>query len=259
MRKGKKIWLIAAGISVIVGMMMVAGALVAAGFDLSTVSFKDSEVTVTEAFDSIAFDLEVADITINPSDDKQCRVLFHEWETQPFTAEVRDRTLHIGSKYKRSWLDSFSFNFKKPTVTLYLPEKTYQSLTVHSVTGSVRLSEALRIKDVAVKSVTSDVTCEAAVSDTVTVQVVTGDVRLHGAAPKTIQLETTTGNVSLDRCDAQSITVHTVTGNITGTLLTGKTFHASTTTGRVAVPNDAPGGTCELTATTGNIRMELIK
>ena len=33
MRKGKKIWLIAAGISVIVGMMMMAGALVAAGFD----------------------------------------------------------------------------------------------------------------------------------------------------------------------------------------------------------------------------------
>ena len=104
-------------------------------------------------------------------------VFFHEWETQPFTAEVRDRTLQIGNKYKRSMAGQLFFNFNKPTVTCICPKRPYQSLNVHTVTGSVRLSEALRIKDVAVKSVTSDVTCEAAVSDTVTVQVVTGDVR----------------------------------------------------------------------------------
>ena len=257
MSKAKKITLIAAGVSVIAGMIMMTIALLGAGFNLSTDSLKDSEVTISEAFDNISVDLESAKVMLKPSDDKQCRIQFHEWESQKFAAEVKDKTLQIRYENERTWLDRLFFRFGKPSVTLYLPDKTYQSLNIRTVTGSIQLSEALSFKNLSVKSVTSDVTCDCAVSETAEIKAVTGSICLNNVKAKTIKVDVTTGSISLDRCDAETISARTVTGDISGTLLTGKTFRATTTTGRINVPDSTSGGSCELTTTTGSIKIEL--
>lgn len=84
----------------------------------------------------------------------------------------------------------------------------------------------------------------------------TGDIRLTDTvAAARLQIECGTGDVRFDNCDAGQIFVKTSTGDVVGTLRTEKVFAAKTSTGSVSVPDTAAGGKCEITASTGDIRI----
>ena len=60
-----------------------------------------------------------------------------------------------------------------------------------------------------------------------------------------------------DYTDADSIKVKVSTGNVTGTLTSDKIFNYSTGTGKVELPSSTSGGLCEITTSTGDIRIEI--
>ena len=70
-------------------------------------------------------------------------------------------------------------------------------------------------------------------------------------------IERSTGNVQFDGCDAAEIFVRTDTGDVAGSLLTDKVFVTKTGTGRINVPDMTVGGRCEVTTSTGNIRLNI--
>ena len=76
-------------------------------------------------------------------------------------------------------------------------------------------------------------------------------------AEESISVERSTGDVRLDRCDAGELSVKTSTGSVAGSLLSEKVFVTHTDTGRVDLPATAVGGKCEITTTTGNIRIRI--
>lgn len=85
----------------------------------------------------------------------------------------------------------------------------------------------------------------------------TGEIRLSGVTAETFLIERSTGDVTLENSDAEEIRIQTSTGDITGTLRTGKTFVTKTTTGDVSVPEGGSGGRCDITTTTGDIRIRI--
>ena len=66
-----------------------------------------------------------------------------------------------------------------------------------------------------------------------------------------------TGDVRFEECDAAEIFVRTDTGDIKGSLLTDKMFFAEADTGSVRVPKTTSGGRCEITTSTGDIRITI--
>ncbi len=86
----------------------------------------------------------------------------------------------------------------------------------------------------------------------------TGDIILKDVvASDGFDIKASTGDVRFDNCDAGRITVKTSTGSVTGTLRTEKVFIAKTSTGKIDVPDTVSGGRCELTTSTGDIRIKL--
>lgn len=85
----------------------------------------------------------------------------------------------------------------------------------------------------------------------------TGGIRLSGVTAETFLIERSTGDVTLENSDANEIRVKTTTGDVQGTLRSGKTFVTKTTTGDVSVPEGGSGGRCEITTTTGDIRIRI--
>ena len=84
----------------------------------------------------------------------------------------------------------------------------------------------------------------------------TGDILLQKViAADKISIQRSTGDVKLEGSDAAEIYVKTDTGDVTGSLLTDKVFVTDTDTGRVDVPKTTPGGRCEITTDTGDIRI----
>lgn len=86
----------------------------------------------------------------------------------------------------------------------------------------------------------------------------TGDIFLKNVvASGKISVERSTGDIRLDGCDAAEFSMKTSTGDVTGTLLSEKLFSVKTETGRVNVPEDANGGLCKITTSTGDVRIEI--
>lgn len=86
----------------------------------------------------------------------------------------------------------------------------------------------------------------------------TGDITLKDTIVQgDLKIQRSTGDVKLEDCDAGGIRIQTDTGDVTGTLLSPKVFFTETDTGKVQVPRSVTGGGCEITTSTGDIRMEI--
>lgn len=86
----------------------------------------------------------------------------------------------------------------------------------------------------------------------------TGTMTLKNVvATGSLSVESDTGDVRFDGSDATEISVKTDTGDVTGTLLSEKVFITETSTGRISVPKATSGGKCEITTSTGDIKIDI--
>ncbi|MBO4926390.1 MAG: DUF4097 family beta strand repeat protein [Clostridia bacterium] len=189
----------------------------------------------------------------------------------------------------------FSFLTSGPSVTVYLPRDAYGALSVEGQTGDVAIPADFSFDSIQVTLSTGSVDCRAASADAVRVKTSTGGVRIADVACRgdvevrvstggavlenvtcqnllsdgstggltlknviasgKFDLRRSTGGIRFESCDAETILVKTSTGSVTGTLRSGKVFSAHSDTGRVEVPGGGSGGRCEITTSTGGIRI----
>ena len=125
-------------------------------------------------------------------------------------------------------------------------------------TGRVTTSNVTCVGDVTIsvstgRLIASDITC----SDFSTTGS-TGEVSLKNViAAGSLSIDRSTGRVDLDDCDAADVRITTSTGSVSGTLLSEKAFIARSNTGDIDVPQSATGGRCEITTTTGDIKIRI--
>ncbi|MBQ9480953.1 MAG: DUF4097 family beta strand repeat protein [Clostridia bacterium] len=120
---------------------------------------------------------------------------------------------------------------------------------------NVDCGETLSVKVSTGKTFLTNVICKTLYSSGST-----GDVTLKNAvASESFNIERGTGDVRFENCDAVQITVVTSTGDVTGTLRTEKVFITKTSTGDIDVPDTVSGGRCEITTSTGDIKIYLTK
>ena len=74
-----------------------------------------------------------------------------------------------------------------------------------------------------------------------------------------LSVERSSGDVSFVGCDAAEIVISTSTGDVEGTLLSDKIYIIKTSTGDVNVPDSAQGGRCEITTSTGDVKIRVRK
>ena len=88
----------------------------------------------------------------------------------------------------------------------------------------------------------------------------TGDIRLKNVVTRTdMNIERSTGDIRFESCDALkgTITLKTSTGDVRGSLKTGKLFSARSSTGSVQVPESTGDCRCEVSTSTGSIRINI--
>ena len=103
------------------------------------------------------------------------------------------------------------------------------------------------------KSRLTNVTCKILISNGST-----GDIFLNNViAAEKFSIERSTGDVTFDGCDAAEIFIQTDTGDVEGSLLSDKIFITETSTRKIKVPSSVTGGKCEITTSTGNIKINI--
>ena len=153
---------------------------------------------------------------------------------------------------------SESLKIKTSTGDIFVENVSAGSLDLSVSTGAVKVSGVRCAGDVTLsvstgKAYLTDVSCNNLASVGTTGELLLKDVIAQGR----ISLERTTADVRFEDADAEEIFVKTDTGSVTGTLLSEKVFIPRTSTGKIDVPKTANGGRCEITTTTGNIKISV--
>lgn len=238
MSRTAKIWLIIAGICVILGPALIIGATAAAGGGNLFNAQKYETVTheIGSTFDQIAVDTDITDVTIATANEKQCRVECSEPEKMKHTAEVENGTLVIRSSDSRQWYEHlFSFASHSPKVVIYLPQSAYASLQIDTHTGDVTIPSGFAFDTLTVNNNTGDVECSASVTKTLTVKEDTGDISLSCPNAGELDITASTGDIDVTSAKVKgTVSVKSSTGDITLTdTVAEKKFQIESSTGDV--------------------------
>jgi len=318
MNRAKRNWLIVGAVLAAAGVLLFGAAMAVLHFDFRKLNTWEGETrvcSVQEDFTDIRIRLDTQELELIPSEDGECRVVFTVDKKARPVAVVSGGALDIQVKDERKWTERIGISVGEEKVTLCLPRERYETLTVETDTGSVRVPGSFSFRAGQVTGDTGSVNWEASCSDRLEIalhtgallveapetgdlhlKTTTGSIRARGTAADSVSIEADTGNVLLedllcasltaktdtgkltlrrtvadgafdlhsdtgdvllDDCDASELTIRTNTGDVKGTLRTAKIFYTKTSTGDVDVPKSVTGGPCDITTSTGDIRMDL--
>ena len=275
------IWIAAS--LMVMGIVLFAVAMYLVDFDFTKVSNVKYQTNTYEfsvrEFNKLDLDTITADVEFRKSEDDICRIVCFEHEKMLHDVYIKDHALMVSVEDTRSWFEHITiFNYKVPTVTVYLPEGEYNALKIENTTGDVKISGNWNFSSIDLNTTTGDidvsgVTCQGdmfakvttgkttlknLVCKNLTANGTTGDLMLNNVlVSDTMRAKCSTGDIKFDGCDAGEVYIKCTTGDVTGTFLTPKVIFANSTTGKVDVPKYTTGGRCEIDVTTGSIRVKI--
>ncbi len=280
MNKKTKKWLVIAASLVLAGSIIFGGVMTMAKWDfmkLSTTKYETNEHVIRDNYKNISIITNTADVMFAPSETAETTVVCREQKKVEHSVAVKDSTLVIEVEDTRKWYEYIGINFGSSSITVYIPQAKYSAISVKASTGDIQVenlsAEKLDLSVSTGKITASHVRCE----DDVTVHVSTGKTNLTDITCKNLtssgntgdislkqvvatekfSIKRSTGDITFDGCDAAGIVAQTDTGDVLGRLLTDKVFIAETSTGKIHVPKTSTGGRCEITTSTGDIKMEI--
>ncbi len=280
MSKATKTGLIIASALVLIGCVIFGGVMTMLRWDftkLSTTEYETNEYEISQSYKSIAIRTKTADVLIAPAEGEKSTVTCREQKNRKHTVAVQDGTLTIEIHDTRKWYEHIGIYFGSGKITVYLPQAEYEALSARASTGNIRVEDitagALDLSVSTGKITLSDAVCTGDVKINVSTGKATltdlqcknlesegntGDLSLKNViAAGKFAIERSTGDVKLEGCDAAELWIRTDTGDVKGSLLTEKIFIARTSTGDIDVPKTATGGKCEITTSTGDIKIEI--
>ncbi len=260
MKKSTIAWLVVAASLILLGAIIFGGVMMSLNWDfnkLNTNKFETNTHTVSDSFDSIAIDTDTADITFLPSEDESCKVVCNELENINHSVDVVDGKLTIKCEDTRKWYEYIGINFGKTTVTVYLPQSEYSSLSIGADTSDVSIPNNFKFDSINVIVSTGDVTCSASTSGKMSIKTSTGDIKLDNLSVGSIELSVSTGRVSISSvvCDGD-IKLRATTGDTTLTNITCANLTSKASTGKLIMNNVIASGNFSIERNTGDVRFE---
>lgn len=259
MNKTAKIWLTAAAVLILLGIVLFTVAIAAGGWDLNklgSVAYTTNTYEPGSDFQNISIDVETTEIEFVPSEDGTCRVVCFEDEKVKHTVSVQNGTLTVKTVDTRKWYEHISVSFTSPKLTVYLPQSAYGTLTVKTDTGDMTIPEDFSFDTLSIEGDTCDVTCCASAGEWVEIDLSTGAIALEGVTAGEMRLKTDTGRVRVRRAAVgEGIRVETDTGRVTLEDVTCQALDAKSDTGSITLTNVVASGKLTVETDTGDIAL----
>ena len=133
------------------------------------------------------------------------------------------------------------------------------SLDIVTSTGKVNASDVKCTDTAKVDVSAGDITFKNLRAETLMSNGESGDVILTDVViSDKVDIERDTGCVEFESFDAAEIIINTSTGDVSGTLLSDKVYIIRTSTGKIDVPDTITGGRCQITTSTGDVKISVV-
>ncbi|MBO5757300.1 MAG: DUF4097 family beta strand repeat protein, partial [Clostridia bacterium] len=258
MKKSIMISLIVAGALVLFGTGLFAGAMTAGGWDfsiLNTYEVVNNTYDVDEPFTNISIDTDTADIRFAKSSDGKCRVATKDAHNHIYDVGVQDDTLYIHMYFKG--LFELGIGSYDASLTVYLPEDVYGTLTIKESTGDIEILENFSFESMDIELSTGDVTSRADTVGTCRIAASRGDIMVENASVGALALRATSGKITLsDVVCAGNVSANVRTGDTCLTNLTCTDLTSTGTTGELKLTNVIASAKLDITRDTGDVTFE---
>ena len=248
--------LLIGGIVLAVGLVIGLIGFALSGFKFEGLSFTKAVTNtydVTESFESITIDVKTDEIYIQPSEDGKCHVVCEESDKFYHQVSVTNNTLMITTVDETSWTDWIG---RSSEVWVYLPEKAYLSLDIHSSTGKAIIQSNIFFDSITVDASTGDVMVSSS-SKKIDIKVSTGNINLSDLSSDEISLKTSTGRIQLNTVTCTGlITAEVTTGKTTLTDVSCRNLVSHGTTGDLILKNVIAEDNFLITRSTGDVTLD---
>jgi len=256
----KKGLLIAAGILMVVGVVIFIAVLAASGFHISnlgTAKYETNTHTIEESIQKIELSTDTADIAFKLAEGEACQVVCVEEEKVKHAVSVEKGTIKIKTVDTRKWYEHLTFYSKPTSVTLYLPRKDYEAVSVKGTTGDVSVPKDFSFGSISIEVSTGDVCCEASASGLVSIASDTGDIKMNGVNASEVNLVVTTGHITLNSIHCEgNMSIKVDTGKSVLTDVTAENFTTEGDTGKIALRNVVVSKFIDIKRDTGDVTFD---
>ena len=252
-------WLFVAIVLIIVGGIILGGALNMLSWNLSklsTVKYETNGHEINEKYKDILIETKEAVIELVPWDSAKTLAVCEEKTSMKHSVTLEDGALVVRVVDTRKWYDYISlFNFKTPKITVYLPEGEYGNLSIRSSTGDVSIPDCFSFGSVDAILSTGDVTCYA-VADSVKIKTSTGHIYGKGLSSREVDIKTSTGHVNISDSKLGDAHIKVTTGRVDLENVTCESLGSEGSTGNMMLKNVIASGRFSIERSTGDIKLD---
>lgn len=209
--------------------------------------------SVDTPFSKISINASVSEIVIKPSADGKCKAECLEYDNLKYSVLVSGDTLKIDELDTRKWYNKL-FGFKSPSIVLYLPMSTYNSLTVNNTTGDVTVEEGIIFGSIDIEFTTGRASCYADSIGEIKIEGTTGEIKAEDFSAASVSLITTTGDISASNINCiGSVYVEFTSGDANLSGIRCGSFSAEGSTGEISMNDVIALGKMNLSLGTGDV------
>ena len=247
--------MIVGGALAFVGSILFFISMILMNFDFNNLNIPQvSPTEITKEFSdeitSIVINDSTANISISKSYGDECYVTYHDEGKRYHLVTLNNGELFIEEVDNRNWIDFISFGFGNNStyISVFLPQKQYESLSVYLSTGDIYVSDELTFTKANIKLSTGDVTFDAKVISELNLKTTTGDINANNVCENEnsvlkLNTDVNSGEIYLNNICAQYLNANTTTGGISLNNVT------------ICTADEENSGTMELSSTTGKIKL----
>ena len=200
MKKSIKIVLILAVIFLALGGILFTVTMSKLKWDfyaLDTNKYQTKTYEILENFESLSINTNTTDVSFIPTHLDIATVVCFEKESETHNVTVIDGVLTV-TYNQSSFLKKLSFfNFKKPNITISLPQAEYNDLIIIGDTSDITLAHELTFSNVNVTISTGDVTVNSTIKENLKISTTTGDITIYDTSVNNADLSVTTGDIGI--------------------------------------------------------------
>ncbi|OEH92667.1 DUF4097 family beta strand repeat-containing protein [Bacillus solimangrovi] len=231
------------------------------GFFSNLVDLSDRQVIINKDIKNVDINFSSSDIIVIPSDDEN------------FIFEVNGK---VSKKLKDNYKldisdngDSLKVKFRKPntyfhmgitmmdtTVTVYLPEKEYDNVKIHSSSGKID-TEGVNANELEISASSGNIFIDGVQADDIEISATSGNVATENVKTDKIDVSATSGNIKIKDQIANESYFKASSGHMFLTNVFGN-INAKNLSGDINITNEESTGNIHAKASSGDVEVEYL-
>lgn len=269
MKKTTKTALIVSAILIVSGIVILISALLSVSFDFSkldytsynTEEYKCNVYDVDYDFSDVYINDNSLDIYFTTTTESKAYVQIIAQEGIRHQVYVENGKLIVkrtSDSYKNT-IFSINLNNTNPAITVYLPEKEYNELTIESSSGDVCIYEdKFSFKNSNITSSSGEINVFGCVTNSLKIGSSSGDIEVGYYSPKSVNVSTNSGRVYLQKLTkTEDISINTTSGDIGIALTTCDRLTAKSNSGAQEFSDVIITDKAKIESTSGDICLEI--